>query len=233
MGGMRVLRALALAGAVAMAAAPTAGARSVSFQADMAHSGNAGDAGLYAPLAPRWSVRLGDWVSYPIIAEGKVFVTVDPGNRSERGYGTVLYALDQRTGSVAWSRDVPGAYWWSEAAYDSGRLFVVNADGLVRAYSAATGATLWESQFPDAYGFASGPIAENGRVFYTAATGTERRAGALSQADGSVLWTADAPESEGVPAADGARFYYAAPCRRAFAIDQPTGGVAWRYTEGC
>jgi outer membrane protein assembly factor BamB len=227
------VRILGLAVAIAAVCATSAGARAVSFQADMAHSGDAGDAGLAAPLAQRWSVRLGDWVSYPIIAEGKVFVTVDPGNRSERGYGTILYALDQQTGAVAWSREIAGTYWWSNAAYDAGRVFVVNEDGLVRAFSAATGARLWESQFPDAYGFASAPVAENGRVFYSAATGMAHGSGALSQADGSVLWTAPTPSSEGMPAADGRRFYLAAPCRRAYAIEQHSGAVAWASTDGC
>lgn len=229
----RTVLAVCVTAAAVLATAPAAGARAVSFQADMAHSGNAGHAGVAPPLTKRWSTRLGDWVSYPVLAEGKVFVTVDPGNRSERGYGTVLYALDQRTGAVVWSRDIAGTYWWSNAAYDEGRVFVVNEDGLVRAFSAATGARLWESQIPEAYGFSSAPVAANGRVFYSAATSGDRRSGALSQADGRVLWTAATPGSEGMPAADATRFYLAAPCRRAYAMDQASGAIAWTYTDSC
>ena len=231
-GCRRLLRPLAVAVAGTLAVPAVSDARAVSFQADPAHTGNAGDAGLVPPLALRWSRTLGDWVSYPIIADGKVFVTVDPGDHSNHGYGSVLYALDQASGAVVWSRDVAGTYWRSNAAYDSGRLFVVNEDGLVRAYATGDGALLWESTW-GGYGFTSNPVAENGRVFYSAATGDVTGSGALSQADGRVLWTAQTPSSEGTPAADGSRFYLGAPCGRAYALDQQSGALAWSHTDGC
>src|SRR5204862_5874260 len=50
--------------------------------------------------APKlWSTTLAGPASYPIIANGKIFVTTsNPGG----GYGALVYALDASTGAIAW-----------------------------------------------------------------------------------------------------------------------------------
>src|SRR5437868_12022887 len=52
----------------------------VAFQVDVAHSGVQTDAALMPPFERRWQVRLPAQVSYPLIAEGKVFVTAGENN---------------------------------------------------------------------------------------------------------------------------------------------------------
>ena len=89
----------------------------VAYQVDVAHDGVQVDSALQLPFAQRWAVTLPDAVSYPLIAEGKVFVTAS----AYPSDGTVLYALDQVTGSVVWSEPVPGTYHWSMAACPSVR----------------------------------------------------------------------------------------------------------------
>jgi outer membrane protein assembly factor BamB len=170
-----------------------------------------------------------------VVADGKAFVTVDPGSHDTRGYGTVLYALDLKTGATVWSRDVPGTYWTSHAVYDGGRLFVMNYDGLVRAYSPADGRVLWENSLYGVYGFTSVPVAGGGRVLYQGAggNGVNQSVGALAQDDGHQLWAHEGDGGEGMIALDGERLYAPSPCLPTTALDPGSGAVQWRYESGC
>ncbi|HWP53168.1 MAG TPA: hypothetical protein VN476_03495, partial [Pyrinomonadaceae bacterium] len=47
-----------------------------NFQINETHTGSSSSPGLVPPLKPKWSVNFGQNISYPIIADGKVFVTV-------------------------------------------------------------------------------------------------------------------------------------------------------------
>jgi hypothetical protein len=51
------------------------GALAVAYQINVAHNGVQTDAALTPPFSLRWRVTLPAQVSYPLIAEGKVFVT--------------------------------------------------------------------------------------------------------------------------------------------------------------
>lgn len=121
-------------------------------------------------LVQRWTKDLGDKVSYPVIAEGKVYVTA--GNAS--GNGTKLHAL--ATGSTVWGPiDLGGTYWWSAAASENGRLYVLNYDGILRAFNAATGAQEWIVDLPDQSSFTSAPTAWRGVVYTVARDRAARR----------------------------------------------------------
>lgn len=196
---------------------------------DVAHSGLLTGPGIEPPLEEAWSRPLQGFVSYPVVAEGKVFVTVgDP----EGPYGTVLHALDAATGQSVWERPIAGTYWASYAAYDDGRVFVGNSDGLVRAFRAADGTPLWESSFDGAYGFAGTPIAHEGRVYYSAA-GDGISTAALSQTDGGVLWQASLREERGTPALAAGRVFVASPCVYLSAAAASDGAVLWEKSTGC
>jgi outer membrane protein assembly factor BamB len=96
---------------------------------------------LPAHPVKKWSVTLNGDASYPIIADGKVFVaTADPGG----SYGGWLYALNTSSGKVAWG-PVPlaGTYFWFALTYGHGNVYVDNFDGTVTAYSASTGKQVW------------------------------------------------------------------------------------------
>ena len=148
---------------VLVVACPGLAADSVTYQVNPQHAGALDSDGLTPPLGIRWAWNLGGPSSYPVVAAGKVFVTSrDLGNQS---YGTTLYAFDQRTGAIVWSRPISGTYWWSASAYDAGKLFVVNFDGVLRAFDAATGAALWGRQMPGQYAFSAPPTAYNGVVY--------------------------------------------------------------------
>ena len=122
---------------------PTKGT-AVAYQIDATHSGAQFDS-VTPPLTQRWSRDLGGQISYPLIAGGRIFVTVTNPNTT----GTTLYALDETNGASLWGPiDLGGSRHWSNAAYDNGRVFVVNHDGVLRAFDAASGALLWSKQLP-------------------------------------------------------------------------------------
>ena len=64
-------------------------------------------------------------MSYPLIADGRVFVTV----KNSVGQGTTLYALNAANGAVIWSSALGGDFWWSAACYENGRVFAIDKDG--------------------------------------------------------------------------------------------------------
>src|SRR5436190_14441028 len=98
--------AACLAFALAGSANADPGALAVAYQINVAHSGVQTDSALTPPFGLRWRVTLPAQVSYPLIAEGKVFVTagstVDSSTRTP-----VLYALDQVSGQTLWSQTPP------------------------------------------------------------------------------------------------------------------------------
>jgi outer membrane protein assembly factor BamB len=84
----------------ALVAAGPAHARSTTFQADAAHTGNVHDPGLAGALDERWSRSIGELASYPLVADGRVFVGVARRTAPYR----VLFALDAATGALLWWR---------------------------------------------------------------------------------------------------------------------------------
>jgi outer membrane protein assembly factor BamB len=96
------------------------------------HTGSSNE-NLTPPLRQRWVVNFGRSISYPLIADGKVFVTVVNTGQ----FGTTLHALDATNGATIWSFNLGGSFFWSGACYENGRVFAVNASGLMRAFDGA------------------------------------------------------------------------------------------------
>src|SRR5437588_4050907 len=130
------------------------GDQAVAYQNDVAHTGLQQSDSLRPALARKWSVDLGGSVSYALIAQGMMFVTVaDPPPATGTPHGAKLYALDQATGNKVWGPyELGGGYSWANAAYDNGRVFALNVDGLTRAFDAKSGSLLWSRQIPDPAG---------------------------------------------------------------------------------
>jgi outer membrane protein assembly factor BamB len=134
--------------------------------------------------SPTWTVNLAAPVSYPLIANGRVFVTTANPNGS---YGNRLYALNQQTGAIIWGPiAISGTYFGSGLTYDNGRIFVLMFDGIVRGFDASNGAPLWSAQLPG-YWYEASPNAYGGIVFATGNAGLS----ALDEATGTILWTAN------------------------------------------
>lgn len=133
-----------MVGLVALGAAlvvpGAASGAAVTYQGDVAHSGHVAE-GPNPPLGRKWIRRdLGTNVSYPVIAEGRVYVTAVAGSSTYGVSGpTLLYALDRRTGGTVWVREVAAS---GSPAYGNGRIYVLGERAL-DAVSAATGERVW------------------------------------------------------------------------------------------
>ena len=230
---MRVALLVVVASVVALALGPGASASgsdlSVTYQVDVAHSGVQSDDQLVPPFSRRWKVTLPASVSYPLIADGYVYVTV--ANTSS--YGTSLYALRQSDGSTAWSVPIPGTYYWSNAAYDAGRVFVVNFDGLLQAFAADTGALVWARQLPGQYAFTSPPTASAG-VVYVGGAGSGGTLYAVDESNGNVLATQSVMNGDASsPALSGSAVFVSYACNQAYGFATPSLSPLWHYSTFC
>ncbi len=201
-----------------------------AYQINPAHNGAIALANFEPGLKTKWSVDLGNTVSYPVVGEHKVFVTTTKG----AAYGTKLYALDAATGQIAWGPvDIPGTYSFSNAAYDNGKVFVINYNGVMQAFDASNGALLWSKQMPGQYSFTSPPSALNG-IVYTGGAGSGGTVYAVRETDGTVLWTASvANGDDSSPAVTDEGVYVSYACQQDYKFNPGSGALIWHHTTGC
>jgi len=205
--------------------------QAVAYQINAAHTGSQPNDVLRLPLMPRWTHDFAAGaISYPLVAGGRVFVTV--ANRDD--YGSSLVALDSASGSVAWGPvALGGSYFWSNAAYENGRVFAVNFDGLMTAFDAATGHQLWVVELPGQYAFSSAPTAFGGRV-YVGGAGGGGTLYAVDAATGAVLWTAEvANGDDSSPAVSELGVFVSYACDQAYGFSLECGTPLWHYSTDC
>ena len=230
--GVSFAKTAARAGATATAS------DAVAYQIDPRHDGNQRSGILnVSALTAKWSVRLGQRgccnagagnVSYPIIAGGRVFVTVE----NAHGYGGRLYALSASSGTTLWSVGLPGTYGFSALAYDRGDLFALNYDGVLTAFVARTGHELWATQMPGQYAFTAPPTAYKG-VVYVSGAGSGGTVYAVSETSGLVNWTASVMNGDkSSPAVDDTGVYvsYASQQDYGFSLG---GQLLWHHQTCC
>jgi outer membrane protein assembly factor BamB len=230
--------AACLAFALAGSANADPGALAVAYQINVAHSGVQTDAALTPPFGLRWQVTLPAQVSYPLIAEGKVFVTA-ASSRDNATRTPVLYALDQASGRTLWSQTLPLGWQRANAAYDNGRIFVSGTDpvccqdGVALAYAADTGALLWRTELPWQYATTAAPTAANG-VVYISGSGSGDTLFSLSEDDGHVLATqAWAGGDQSSPALSDTGVFVSYACNQAYGFGQTTLASLWHYSTFC
>lgn len=165
--------------------------QAVSFLENVAHDDTLTADALAPPLTQQWSRSdLGGTVSYPLIAGGKVFVTVQGPYTSTTGSYPPkwIYALDENTGATIWSKPEGGVYGFLSAAYDNGSVYLLNHDGLLQSLDASTGAVNWTLTLTAQYSFEAPPTAANG-VVYVYGGGSGGNLFAVSESTGTLLWT--------------------------------------------
>jgi outer membrane protein assembly factor BamB len=207
---------------------------SVAFQNNVVHDGSDPASPLVPPLTVKWRRNFSasgvSLISYPLIAEGRVFVTTTTSGPN--GIETLM-ALDARTGSTLWSANVNGGFGFANAAYDSGRVFVVNYDGLAKAFDAATGTLLWSLLLPyPTLGCDAPPIALNGRV-YISGFGYGGDLYAVDETNGAVLLTMSVNTGDTSPVVSSGRVFVSDACPNAFAFNAVTGQQLWHYDPCC
>lgn len=231
--GVALLCVLSLGLAAAVDASAGAPAGASSWQGGPLHDGHAADGSFVPPLSASWRVDLPD-VSHVVAGDGRAYVlsTLPRDENGGHAYGNVVHALDPVDGARLWSSEIGGTYSWAGHAFDDGRLFTVNGDGLVRAHDAATGDVVWSKQL-DQYAFSSPPVADGG-VLYVAGAGSGGTLYALAAATGQELWrqsVSNGDHSSPVVTADRVHVSYA--CGRTHAFDRRTGLPVWDRTTTC
>jgi outer membrane protein assembly factor BamB len=200
-----------------------------NFQIDSTHTGAISVEGLTPPLNQKWVVNFGRPISYPLIADGRVFVTV----KNATGQGTTLFALNAANGSTLWSANLGGSFFWSGSCYENGRVFALNGSGLLQAFDGATGAVVWSRLLPGQFSFSSMPTVRDG-VIYTGGAGSGGTVYAVNANTGAVLWTqsvANGGNSSPAVTSDGVYVSYA--CPNVYKLDPATGAQIWHFAPGC
>jgi outer membrane protein assembly factor BamB len=215
---------------VTVTAAPAA-PPSTAYRMSEAHDGvliTSDGITLPTATAPLWTRDLGAPVSYPLIADGKVFIaTANP----DGSYGNQLYALDAQTGDTVWGPiGIPGTYFGSGLTYDDGRIFTLMFDGALRAFDAANGAPLWTTQLPG-YWYMATPNAYGGIVFASGNGGLS----ALDAVSGTILWTTQSAGSThwASPAVSSEGVFTQAGSCSAGAYDPIEGDALWEAKSPC
>lgn len=183
-----------------------------------------------SPPVPAWSVTLGGAVSYPLIAGGKVYViTAGLGT----GYGTQLHALDKITGNIVWGPvAIAGTYFFAGHAYDNGKIFVINFDGLLQSFDAVTGLAGWSTKLPGQYAFSAPPTAVNG-IVYVGGAGSGGTLYAVDGSNGNILWSKPVMNGDkSSPAVSGDGVFVSYPCQ-VYKFAPLTGATLWQYSGGC
>ena len=117
-------------------------------------------------------------VGTPVVADGLAYVTggypparpiyaVRPGGR-----GDLSLAEGERSSPhLAWREERGGTYMPTPIAYE-GILYLLNNNGRLAAYDAATGESIYRQRVGGGGSFTSSPIAADGRLFITSEEGT-------------------------------------------------------------
>lgn len=205
---------------------------SVTWQNNTAHDGYDSASRLVTPLTLKWSRDLTASgvvvISYPLIAQGLVFVTT-----TTTANVNTLMALDEHTGATIWSVDLIGDCCFANAAYDSGKVFVVKINGLMTAFDAATGTLLWSVLLPNQSFFTSPPTAVNGVVF-TGGAGSGGTVYAVDETNGAVLWTMPVANGDhSSPAVVEGSVYVSYACPQSYAFNATSGQELWHHDSCC
>lgn len=186
---------------------------------------------LVPPLNLKWSITLGGTAFYPLIAQGKVFITATTSQNEG-----LLYAFDLSTGKPAWgpidigSAGVPAL---AAATYDAGRIFTFDGAGIMEAFSAKNGSLLWITQITSQYSFSSPPTASNGMV-YVGAAGSGGTVYAFSESNGSLVWSQQVENGDdSSPAVSNTGVYVSYACNQDYDFVPANGNPVWHYQGPC
>ena len=197
---------------------------SVTYQINPAHNGNLQGSSLRPPLKQLWSVELGGIVSYPLVRGDKVYVAVANSSDAKAR----LYALDTSTGDVEWGPVELGGNYIAGIALYNERIFAVNYGGILQAFNAQTGVSLWTIILNDLV--TAAPTAWDSQVY----VGGKNAVYALRQDNGAIQWVANQVGGDhSSPAVSESGVYVSYMCPNVFALDPVNGSLKWKYTGGC
>ncbi len=206
--------------------------QATAYQVHPSHSGSQQSVTITPPLARVWAQHFDEIVSYPIMADSRVFVALNTTDPSD----PVVQALDAASGTVLWTSQAVRELAPSSPmalAYDRDLLFAANENGDVLALEPATGNVRWRITLGAAIGSGALPIAAGGAVMFVGAIGSEQYAlSVIDERDGSLVYTVALPVG-GDPTLGGGRIYVTGNCDDTVAVNAATGNVEWSAAASC
>ncbi len=152
----------------------------------------------------RWSVRLGNGISSPVAAAGRVFSTAMTGPQQ-----FTVYCHDAATGKPLWRRDLetgklpnithPNSHASSSPAADGRRVYVHFSTLGLLAFDAADGTDAWRLPLPRPvylmhWGAASSPVVVGEQVIYNQDDDLTPFLVAVDRSTGKVNWRTERPD---------------------------------------
>jgi hypothetical protein len=204
------------------------GDRATTWQIDPAHSGAQPNTQLHPPLKQLWSYDTGGPVGYPIVTDGRVFVTSGITNTP----GSRIAALDSNSGSRVWGPVSLGGQYAGipTAAYDVSlaRLFVMNGDGLVEALNPSNGNSIWSKQVGGGFNETGPLVAQAGLLF----VGQEWNLAVLDGSGGGMRWSGAVGAAPMAMAVTPFAVYTCAVGGYVMASDPGSGAQLWEHAGG-
>ncbi len=176
---------------------------------------------LRPPFRRVWSRGLGSLLEFPaVVSEGVAYI----GNT--RG---TIYALEMRSGKIAWKYDPPGGKMASSPTVRGRELVVHGMDGYVRVLDRRNGRLRWQRSFGSP--IESSPVIRDGVDYFGTARGAVY---ALDLRKRRVRWTYRGRHKITSSAALAGRTLYLGDYgRRVLALDARTGRLRWaRRVDG-
>ena len=154
-----------------------------------------------------------------------------PGGNAPKSIGHVALPANI---SRAWTASIQGATnrvrLAASPVIDENRLFVIDTNATVHAFSTANGARLWSTAIEvkgdgQSSVFGGGVSVERGRVFATNGVG---EVAAIDASNGSILWRVKpAGPLRGAPTLSAGNAYVMTQDNQLYAIEQASGKVLW------
>jgi outer membrane protein assembly factor BamB len=151
-------------------------------------------------LTRRWKVEVGTGYATPIVVGTRVFAF------SRQDENEVMRAIDADTGKIVWETSYPAPFKMNPATarhgpgpkstptYANGRLFTLGISGIVTAFDAATGKTLWQKPAPPVeplFHTAQSAVVDRGVVILHVGGHKQGALTAFDPATGAVKWSWD------------------------------------------
>jgi len=208
--------------------------QAMTYQINPSHSGSPGPQTLTVPLQPGWSIDLGGPVSYAVMGPSYIYVTATNPTTTHPN----LYAINYRTGAVAWGPIDLGGSWWANASYDNGLVFTINVNGQMQAFDEQTGAVQWTTQLPGQSMFTSPPASSvfgsGGDLIYTSGAGSGGTLYAVHASSGAIAWQAPVMNGDhSAPVVTTAGVYVAYACAQTYDFEPLHGALLWHHATGC
>ncbi len=197
--------------------------RSVNASINAAHDGTQPNDVIASPLTKRWSLTIqGAFSSYPVIADGRLFLSYADGQSR-----LAAYALED--GQLLWG---PINATTVLLTYDGGVLVGLDRTGTLSGWDAATGRSLWSETLPTQWEFDAAPVASNGLI-YVNGLGSGGTIYAVEPATGRLRWSTQYYGGDGAVAVGDGTIYQVSACALVSALNALTGAVSIIHQTSC